>query len=90
MIKEKLGLTFDIGNRTKITENTYFYFIFQVSSEKYKIQMNPVDVLNLLGNHGFRVNGFTAEADQKMVWTLEQKDFENTINNSGSQQHRHN
>jgi len=62
----------------------------KVSSEKYKIQMNPVDVLNLLGNHGFRVNGFTAEADQKMVWTLEQKDFENTINNSGSQQHRHN
>ena len=52
--------------------------------------MNPVDVLNLLGNHGFRVNGFTAEADQKMVWTLEQKDFENTINNSGSQQPRHN
>ena len=52
--------------------------------------MNPVDVFNLLGNHGFRVNGLTAEADQKMVWTLEQKDFENKINNSGSQQHRHN
>ena len=90
MIKEKLGLTFDIGNRTNITETIYFYLIFQISSEKYKIQMNPVDVLNLLGNHGFRVNGFTAEADQKMVWTLEQKDFENKINNSGSQQHRHN
>ena len=85
-----LGLTFDVGNRTNITENIYFYLNFQISSEKYKIQMNPVDVLNLLGNHGFRVNGFTAEADQKMVWTLEQKDFENKINNSGSQQHRHN
>ena len=90
MIKEKLGLTFDIGNWTNIKETIYFYLIFQISSEKYKIQMNPVDVLNLLGNHGFRVNGFTAEADQKMVWTLEQKDFENKINNSGSQQHRHN
>lgn len=41
--------------------------------------MNPVDILNLLGNHGFRVIGFTAEADKKMVWTLEQKDFENKI-----------
>ena len=90
IIKEKLGLTFDTGYRTNITETIYFYLIFQISSEKYKIQMNPVDVLNLLGNHGFRVNGFTAEADQKMVWTLEQKDFENKINNSGSQQHRHN
>ena len=63
---------------------------FQISNEKFKITMNPVDVLNLLGNHGFRVIGFTAEADQKMVWTLEQKDFENTIMNSGNQQHRHN
>jgi len=74
-----------------VTDLQRNYGRFQkISSEKYKIQMNPVDVLNLLGNHGFRVNGFTAEADQKMVWTLEQKDFENTINNSGSQQHRHN
>ena len=45
--------------------------------------MNPVDVLNFLGKHGFRVIGFTAEADQKMVWTLEEKDFENKIMNSG-------
>jgi len=74
-----------------VTDLQRNYGRFQkISSEKYKIQMNPVDVLNLLGNHGFRVNGFTAEADQKMVWTLEQKDFENKINNSGSQQHRHN
>jgi hypothetical protein len=41
--------------------------------------MSPVDVLNLLGKHGYRVIGFTAEADQKMVWTLEQKDFENKL-----------
>merc|ERR550532_2628176 len=74
-----------------VTDLQRNYGRFQkISSEKYKIQMNPVDVLNLLGNHGFRVNGFTAEADQKMVWTLQQKDFENKINNSGSQQHRHN
>ena len=52
--------------------------------------MNPVDVLNLLGKHGYRVIGFTAEADQKMVWTLEQKDFEKLENNSGTQNHRHN
>ena len=45
--------------------------------------MNPVDVLNLLGNHGYRVIGFTAEADKKMVWTLEQKDFEEKINGIG-------
>ena len=38
--------------------------------------MNPVDVLNLLGQHGYRVIGFTAESDQKMVWTLEQKDYD--------------
>jgi len=48
----------------------------RVSDEKYRIVMNPVDVLNLLGQHGYRVIGFTAESDQKMVWTLEQKDFE--------------
>ena len=51
--------------------------------------MNPVDVLNLLGKHGYRVIGFTAEADQKMVWTLEQKDFENKIMDSGSDHHGH-
>lgn len=50
--------------------------------------MNPVDILNLLGNHGYRVIGFTAEADKKMVWTLEQKDFESKIN-AGNQGHQH-
>merc|ERR1712008_545071 len=52
-------------------QRNYGRFQKKISSEKYKIQMNPVDVLNLLGNHGFRVNGFTAEADQKMFRTLE-------------------
>ncbi len=41
--------------------------------------MDPVDVLNLLGTHGYRVIGFTAEADKKMVWTLEHRDFESKI-----------
>ena len=50
--------------------------ISQVTDEKHSVEMNPVDILNVLGNHGFRVIGFTAEADGKMVWTLEQKDFE--------------
>jgi len=61
----------------------------KISNEKFKISMNPVDVLNLLGKHGYRVIGFTAEADQKMVWTLEQKDFENKIMDSGSDHHGH-
>ena len=61
----------------------FFHFYFQIANKKYKIAMNPVDVLNFLGKHGFRVIGFTAEADQKMVWTLEEKDFENKIMNSG-------
>ena len=52
---------------------------FQVSDKKYKLEMEPVDVLNLLGNHGFRAIGSTSTADQKIVWTLEQRDFENLI-----------
>lgn len=52
--------------------------------------MNPVDVLNLLGNYGFRVIGFTAEADQKMVWTLEERDFEKKFKqNNGQNGHHH-
>ena len=49
--------------------------------------MNPVDVLNLLGQHGYRVIGFTAESDQKMVWTLEQKDFEQLAEDHNSIHH---
>ena len=46
--------------------------------------MNAADVLNVLGNHGFRVVGFTTEAgQQKMAWTLEKRDFENKIMNPG-------
>ena len=52
---------------------------FQVSDKKYKLEMEPVDVLNLLGNHGFRAIGSTSTSDQKIVWTLEQRDFENLI-----------
>jgi len=51
----------------------------EVSDKKYKLEMEPVDVLNLLGNHGFRAIGSTSTADQKIVWTLEQRDFENLI-----------
>jgi len=59
----------------------------KVTDEKFKIEMNPVDVLNMLGNHGYRVIGFTAEADRKMVWTLEQRDFEDKI--MGPSRHQH-
>jgi len=51
----------------------------KVSDKKYTLDMEPVDVLNILGNHGFRAIGSTSTADQKIVWTLEQKDFENHI-----------
>jgi len=51
----------------------------EVSDKKYKLDMEPVDVLNVLGNHGFRAIGSTSTADQKIVWTLEQRDFENHI-----------
>lgn len=47
----------------------------EVSDKKYKLEMDPVDVLNLLGNQGFRAIGSTSTADQKIVWTLEQRDF---------------
>jgi len=49
---------------------------YEVSAKKHKLVQNPVDVLDILGQHSYRVIGFTAEADKKMVWTLEQKDFE--------------
>ena len=49
--------------------------------------MNAVDVLNLLGKHNYRVIGFATQADQKLVWTMEQRDFENENLNSGHQSH---
>ena len=58
-----------------ILESNFLSFFPQISNEKYKIIMNPVDILNALGEHGYRVIGFTAEADKKMVWTLEKKKF---------------
>ena len=48
----------------------------QISDEKHKLMFDPIDILNHLGTHGYRVIGFTAEADKKMVWTLERKDFD--------------
>ena len=51
--------------------------------------MNPVDILNQLGTHGYRVIGFTAESDKKMVWTLELRDFEQA-HPQKQQQHQHN
>jgi len=51
----------------------------EISDKKYKLEMDPVDMLNLLGNHGFRAIGSTSTADQKIIWTLEQRDFENLL-----------
>merc|ERR1712156_1344434 len=65
------------------------YGSFQtISNKKYMIKMNPVDILNQLGTHGYRVIGFTAESDKKMVWTLELRDFEQA--HPQQQQHQHN
>jgi len=55
----------------------------EIVDKKYKLEMNAVDVLNLLGKHNYRVIGFATQADQKLVWTLEQRDFENENLNSG-------
>merc|ERR1711953_497785 len=66
------------------------YGSFQtISNKKYMIKMNPVDILNQLGTHGYRVIGFTAESDKKMVWTLELRDFEQA-HPQKQQQHQHN
>jgi len=59
----------------------------EIVDKKYKLEMNAVDVLNLLGKHNYRVIGFATQADQKLVWTLEQRDFENENLNSGHQSH---
>ena len=65
----------------------YFFVDLQIVDKKYKLEMNAVDVLNLLGKHNYRVIGFATQADQKLVWTLEQRDFENENLNSGHQSH---
>ena len=46
----------------------YFSF-YQPFDETYKMETNPVKVLNQLGKHGFQVVGF-AFKDDGMAWTL--------------------
>merc|ERR1711862_405646 len=75
-VKESVHLYGRLSDETVSDLRRNYGGFNRVSNEKYRIVMNPVDVLNLLGQHGYRVIGFTAESDQKMVWTLEQKDFE--------------
>ena len=41
-----------------------------------RIKLPPVDVLNILGNLGYRVIGTTSPEKGHMLWTLELKDFE--------------
>jgi len=44
--------------------------LFQMPfDETYKMETNPVKVLNQLGKHGFQVVGF-AFKDDGMAWTL--------------------
>ena len=48
---------------------TYFFQFCQPYDETYKMEANPVKVLNQLGKHGFQVVGF-AFKDDGMAWTL--------------------
>lgn len=47
-----------------------------VEEHTVKMKMPPVDVLNLLGNFGYRVIGTSSPEAKQMVWTLEQRNFE--------------
>merc|ERR1719259_52145 len=51
---------------------------FEETDEEHTLKMKipPVDVLNILGNLGYRVIGTSSPEAKQMVWTLELKDFE--------------
>jgi hypothetical protein len=38
--------------------------------------MEPVEVLNILGSHRYRVVGSSLSKNGRMVWTLEQRKFD--------------
>jgi hypothetical protein len=46
--------------------------------------MEPVEVLNILGNLGYRVIGSTISKNGKMIWTIEHRKFEMESGGSGS------
>jgi len=45
--------------------------------------MEPVEVLNLLGNFGYRVVDSTVSRNGKMIWTIEHRKFDIESNSSG-------
>ena len=58
------------------------YRIFeQVETHTVKMKIPPVDVLNILGNLGYRVIGTSSPEPMQVVWTLEYKDFEKMTGN---------
>ena len=60
------------------------YFARQISTQRYRVKMEPVEVLNILGNFGFRVISSTFTKNGKMIWTIEQRKFETEKSSSGS------
>ena len=70
-------MTSNGGFTVCLGENDLGLFAFQVCDKQYKLEGNAVDVLNLLGNHNFRIIESTSTTDQKIVWTLELREFWN-------------
>ena len=56
----------------------------QVEEHSVKMKMPPVDVLNILGNLGYRVIGTSTRESKQMVWTLELKDFEKVVGHANN------
>ena len=55
--------------------NCQCYFS-QISTERYRIKMEPVEVLNILGKFGFRVVDSTFSKNGRIIWTIEKRNFE--------------
>ena len=71
-----------------ITDSILDFFSFvrnygrvnQLTHEKLRIKMEPVKVLNLLANLGYRVVGQSDRGSQEYVWTLAKKNFDGASN----------
>lgn len=50
--------------------------------------MEPVKVLNILANLGYRVVGQSDKGAQEYVWTLEKKNFDGASNGNGAHDHQ--
>ena len=48
----------------------------QISNDRYRIKMEPVEVLNTLGTFGYRVVDSAFSKNGRMIWTIEQRKFD--------------